>query len=71
MASPRMPSYTSCRSPRAPTQKRCAATGRFARPRLTGLAQALGADVPFTMIAASEVFSLEMSKTEGTNPLDA
>jgi hypothetical protein len=30
-----------------------------------GLAQALGADVPFTMLAASEVFSLEMSKTEG------
>eukprot|EP01120_Amphizonella_sp_Union-15-10_P013518 TRINITY_DN6273_c0_g1_i1.p1 TRINITY_DN6273_c0_g1~~TRINITY_DN6273_c0_g1_i1.p1 ORF type:complete len:474 (-),score=112.90 TRINITY_DN6273_c0_g1_i1:71-1279(-) len=29
-----------------------------------GLAQALGSDVPFTMLAASEVFSLEMSKTE-------
>ncbi|KAI9209766.1 RuvB-like 2 [Polychytrium aggregatum] len=29
-----------------------------------GMAQALGTDVPFTMIAASEVFSLEMSKTE-------
>jgi RuvB-like protein 2 len=29
-----------------------------------GMAQALGADVPFTMLAASEVFSLEMSKTE-------
>ncbi|KAH6569563.1 hypothetical protein BASA62_004729 [Batrachochytrium salamandrivorans] len=29
-----------------------------------GMAQALGPDVPFTMIAASEIFSLEMSKTE-------
>ncbi|KAI5481580.1 AAA family ATPase Rvb2 [Pseudohyphozyma bogoriensis] len=29
-----------------------------------GMAQSLGADVPFTMISASEVFSLEMSKTE-------
>ncbi|KAL4261765.1 RuvB-like helicase 2 [Pleurotus pulmonarius] len=29
-----------------------------------GMAQTLGADVPFTMIAASEVFSLSMSKTE-------
>lgn len=29
-----------------------------------GMAQSLGNDVPFTMLAASEVFSLEMSKTE-------
>jgi RuvB-like protein 2 len=29
-----------------------------------GLAQSLGKDVPFTYIAASEIFSLEMSKTE-------
>ena len=29
-----------------------------------GMAQGLGSDVPFTMLAASEVFSLEMSKTE-------
>ncbi|THH26506.1 hypothetical protein EUX98_g7683 [Antrodiella citrinella] len=29
-----------------------------------GMAQNLGPDVPFTMIAASEVFSLSMSKTE-------
>ena len=29
-----------------------------------GMAQALGAETPFTMIAGSEVFSLEMSKTE-------
>lgn len=29
-----------------------------------GMAQALGTDVPFTMLAASEIFSLEMSKTE-------
>lgn len=29
-----------------------------------GLAQALGEDTPFTMIAGSEIFSLEMSKTE-------
>ena len=28
------------------------------------MAQTLGQDVPFTMIAASEVFSLSMSKTE-------
>jgi DNA helicase TIP49 (TBP-interacting protein) len=28
------------------------------------MAQTLGKDVPFTMIAASEVFSLSMSKTE-------
>jgi RuvB-like protein 2 len=31
---------------------------------VAGMAQALGADVPFTMLAASEIFSLEMSKTE-------
>ncbi|KAF9975347.1 RuvB-like 2 [Actinomortierella ambigua] len=29
-----------------------------------GMAQSLGADVPFTTLAASEIFSLEMSKTE-------
>jgi len=29
-----------------------------------GMAQALGADTPFTSIAGSEIFSLEMSKTE-------
>lgn len=29
-----------------------------------GMAQSLGSDVPFTMLAASEIFSLEMSKTE-------
>jgi len=29
-----------------------------------GLAQALGDDTPFTMMAASEIFSLEMSRTE-------
>ena len=29
-----------------------------------GMAQGLGADVPFTMLASSEVFSMEMSKTE-------
>ncbi|AMD21411.1 HER132Cp [Eremothecium sinecaudum] len=29
-----------------------------------GLAQSLGADVPFTAIAGSEIFSLELSKTE-------
>merc|ERR1719174_164770 len=29
-----------------------------------GMAQALGADTPFTTIAASEIFSLEMNKTE-------
>lgn len=28
------------------------------------MAQTLGPDVPFTMIAASEVFSLSLSKTE-------
>ena len=30
----------------------------------TGMAQALGADTPFTSISGSEIFSLEMSKTE-------
>ncbi|MCJ1336471.1 RuvB-like protein 2 [Bachmanniomyces sp. S44760] len=30
-----------------------------------GMAQSLGADVPFTMLASSEIFSLELSKTEG------
>ncbi|MCJ1284270.1 RuvB-like protein 2 [Xylographa opegraphella] len=30
-----------------------------------GMAQSLGSDVPFTMMAASEIFSLEISKTEG------
>ena len=29
-----------------------------------GMAQSLGADVPFTMLASSEIYSLEMSKTE-------
>ena len=29
-----------------------------------GMAQALGEDTPFTSIAGSEIFSLEMSKTE-------
>lgn len=29
-----------------------------------GMAQALGIDTPFTAIAGSEIFSLEMSKTE-------
>ncbi|EMR09241.1 RuvB-like helicase 2 [Pneumocystis murina B123] len=29
-----------------------------------GMAQSLGSEVPFTMISASEIFSLEMSKTE-------
>ncbi|KAI9254855.1 RuvB-like 2 [Sporodiniella umbellata] len=29
-----------------------------------GMSQALGTDVPFTSLAASEIFSLEMSKTE-------
>jgi RuvB-like protein 2 len=29
-----------------------------------GMAQALGIDTPFTSIAGSEIFSLEMSKTE-------
>lgn len=28
------------------------------------MSQALGEDTPFTMMAASEIFSLEMSKTE-------
>ena len=39
------------------------ANGRIELERL-GMAQSLGSDVPFTMIAASEVFSLSMSKTE-------
>jgi len=29
-----------------------------------GLAKSLGSDVPFTAMAGSEIFSLEMSKTE-------
>lgn len=32
--------------------------------KLLGMAQALGIDTPFTAIAGSEIFSLEMSKTE-------
>ena len=31
---------------------------------ILGMAQALGTDTPFTSIAGSEIFSLEMSKTE-------
>ena len=31
---------------------------------VVGMAQTLGADTPFTSISGSEVFSLEMSKTE-------
>lgn len=30
----------------------------------TGIAQSLGQDTPFTALAGSEIFSLEMSKTE-------
>jgi RuvB-like protein 2 len=30
-----------------------------------GIAKALGEETPFTMLAGSEIFSLEMSKTEG------
>lgn len=30
----------------------------------TGIAQSLGPDTPFTALAGSEIFSLEMSKTE-------
>lgn len=42
---------------------------RGQQPQLTdrcspGMAQALGPDTPFTAIAGSEIFSLEMSKTE-------
>ncbi|PBK84792.1 hypothetical protein ARMGADRAFT_943146 [Armillaria gallica] len=33
--------------------------------RHTSMAQTLGPDVPFAMIAASEVYSLSISKTEG------
>jgi RuvB-like protein 2 len=29
-----------------------------------GMAQALGSETPFTMIAGSELFSMEMNKTE-------
>jgi RuvB-like protein 2 len=29
-----------------------------------GMAQSLGADVPFTMLSSSEIYSLDMSKTE-------
>jgi RuvB-like protein 2 len=29
-----------------------------------GMAQTLGPETPFTMIAGSEIYSLEMSKTE-------
>jgi len=29
-----------------------------------GMAKALGEDTPFTMLAGSEIYSLEMSKTE-------
>jgi RuvB-like protein 2 len=40
-------------------------TGHIApNDMMAGMAQSLGTDVPFTMIAASEVFSLSMSKTE-------
>lgn len=31
---------------------------------IIGMAQALGSDTPFTAIAGSEIFSLEMSRTE-------
>jgi hypothetical protein len=29
-----------------------------------GMAQALGSDTPFTMLSGSEIYSLEMSRTE-------
>ena len=36
----------------------------FINACIAGMAQTLGPDVPFTMISASEVYSLSMSKTE-------
>ena len=35
------------------------------------MAQALGGDTPFTMLAGSEIFSLEMSKTESLTQVAA
>lgn len=45
---------------------RCArvGVGRVQTAIAMGMAQALGEDTPFTMLAASEIYSLEMSKTE-------
>ncbi len=40
----------------------CRSTGKTAIAM--GMAQSLGPDVPFTSLASSEIFSLEMSKTE-------
>ncbi|KAF3814824.1 hypothetical protein GH733_017100 [Mirounga leonina] len=49
-------------------QSRCRLGARLHPPTQTtcspGMAQALGPDTPFTAIAGSEIFSLEMSKTE-------
>ena len=36
-----------------------------------GMAKALGEDTPFTMLAGSEIFSLEMSKTEALTQVRA
>ena len=36
-----------------------------------GMAQALGDETPFTMLAASEIFSLEMSKTEALTQVNS
>ena len=35
-----------------------------------GMAQALGQDIPFTAMAGSEIFSLEMNKTEALTQVD-
>lgn len=50
--------------PRSLTLPRSLKTGTGKTAIAMGMAQALGADTPFTMMAGSEIFSLEMSKTE-------
>ncbi len=36
-----------------------------------GMAQALGPDTPFTMLSGSEIYSLEMSRTEALTQVGA
>jgi RuvB-like protein 2 len=44
----------------SPFEKRNSSYNRVSK----GMAQSLGSDVPFTTLSATEIFSLEMSKTE-------
>lgn len=55
---------TPCRMEPAGCRRASSQRCRAALPHRAAAAQALGEETPFAMMAASEIFSLEMSKTE-------